>query len=47
VPACHFLRRIDRVIDFGFVLARLASSYRHTGWLSIDPELMLRMLLIG
>jgi transposase len=47
VPADHLLRRIDRVIDFGFVRAKLAPSYSHTGRPSIDPELMLRMLLIG
>ncbi len=47
VPTGHLLRRIDKVIDFGFVRAKLASSYSDTGRPSIDPELMLRMLLIG
>jgi transposase len=47
VPVDHLLRRIDRVIDFSFVRTKLASSYSHTGRPSIDPELMLRMLLIG
>jgi transposase len=47
VPIDHLLRRIDRAIDFGFVRAKLAASYSHTGRPSIDPGLMLRMLLIG
>lgn len=47
VPADHLLRRVDRVIDFGFVRAKLAASYSYTGRPSIDPELMLRMLLVG
>lgn len=47
VPADHLLRRIDAAVDFGFVHARLTASYSHTGRPSIDPELMLRMLLVG
>ena len=47
VPADHLLRRIDAAVDFGFVHARLAASYSHTGRPSVDPELMLRMLLVG
>jgi transposase len=47
VPPDHLLRRIDAVVDFGFVHARLAASYSHTGRPSVDPELMLRMLLVG
>lgn len=47
VPAGHLLRRIDAVPDFGFVHAALAGYYSSTGRPSVDPELMLRMLLIG
>ncbi len=47
VPADHLLRRIDRVIDLGFVREALAGSYSATGRPSVDPELMMRMLLVG
>jgi len=38
---------IDKHIDFGFVHERLKDSYSDTGRPSIDPELLLRILLIG
>jgi transposase len=47
VPADHLLKCIDGLLDFGFVRAPLAASYNSTGRPSVDPELMLRMLLIG
>jgi transposase len=47
VPADHLLRRIDGLFDFGFVREALAASYSTSGRPSIDPELMLRMLLVG
>ncbi|WP_375244912.1 transposase [Sphingomonas parapaucimobilis] len=47
VPADHLLKRIDGLLDFGFVRGALAASYSSTGRPSVDPELMLRMLLVG
>src|SRR3984885_9459954 len=47
VPADHPLRALDAVLDFGRVRTVLADHYSHTGRPSIDPELMLRMLLVG
>jgi len=47
VPDGHFLRHVDRFIDFGPLRADLASLYSHTGRPSIDPELLIRMLLVG
>ncbi len=47
VPENHLLRLIDKHIDFGFVRERLKESYSDTGRPSIDPELLLRILLIG
>jgi transposase len=41
------LRLVDKHIDFGFVRDRLKDSYSETGRPSIDPELLLRILLIG
>jgi transposase len=47
VPENHLLRLIDQHIDFGFVRERLKDSYSDTGRPSIDPELLLRIVLIG
>ncbi len=46
VPADHLVRRIDAVLDFGWLRSKLARFYSHTGRPSIDPELMLRMLIL-
>jgi transposase len=47
VPANHLLRLIDKHISFAFVREKLEESYSDTGRPSIDPELLLRILLIG
>jgi transposase len=47
VPGDHPLRQIDAVLNFDRVRLALAGHYSATGSPSIDPELMLRMLLIG
>ena len=47
VPAGHFLRKIDAALDLSWLRAELSPSYSHTGCPSVDPELMIRMLLIG
>ncbi len=47
VPQTHLLRLIDRHVDFGFLRNRLRPLYSETGRPSVDPELMIRMLLIG
>jgi transposase len=47
VPENHLLRLIEKHISFGFVRQRLRASYSETGRASIDPELPLRILLIG
>jgi len=47
VPADHLLRGIDRFLDLTVLRQRLAPFYSHTGRPSIDPELMVRMLLVG
>ena len=47
VPNDHFLRAIDKFADLGFVREHLKDYYSHTGRPSIDPELMVRMLLVG
>jgi transposase len=46
VPADHLLKRIDRVLDLSDLRRHLAPFYSHTGRPSVDPELMIRMLVI-
>jgi transposase len=47
VPADHMLRSIDRFVDLSGIRAHLASYYSSTGRPSVDPELMIRMLIVG
>jgi transposase len=47
VPETHLLRLIDKHISLAFVREKLKESYSDTGRPSIDPELLLRILLIG
>lgn len=47
VPLDHPLRALDAVLDFHRVRTVLADHYSRTGRPSIDPELILRMLLVG
>jgi transposase len=47
IPENHLLRLIDRSVDFSFVRERLKSFYSPLGRPSIDPEVLLRLLLVG
>lgn len=47
VPETHLLRLIEKHISVAFVREKLKESYSQTGRSSIDPELLLRILLIG
>ena len=47
VPADHLLRSIDRFVDLSGIREQLRPFYSETGRPSIDPELMIRMLIIG
>jgi transposase len=47
VPADHLLRSIDRFVEFGDVRRELAAFYSTMGRPSVDPELMIRMLIVG
>jgi Transposase domain (DUF772) len=47
VPANHLLRGIDQFFDLTDLRAYLAPFYSHIGRPSIDPELMIRMLVVG
>jgi transposase len=47
VPASHLLRGVNQFFDLADLRAYLAPFYSHTGRPSIDPELMIRMLIVG
>ena len=47
VPGDHLVRRIDSVLDLSWLHGELHPYYSHTGRPSIDPELMMRMLILG
>ena len=47
VAVDHLLRKIDAVLDLSGLRRELAPFYSHTGRPSVDPELMIRMLLVG
>ena len=45
VPSDHLLRSIDRFVDLSDIRDHLRPFYSETGRPSIDPELMIRMLI--
>jgi len=47
VPDDHLVRKIDAVLDLSWVHAELAPHYPTVGRPSVDPVLMIRMLIIG
>jgi transposase len=47
VPADHLVRQIDAILDLSWVHRELRPYCSHTGRPSIDPVLMIRMLLVG
>jgi transposase len=47
VPEDHLVRKIDTALDLSWLRSELASHYSSTGRPSIDPELMIRMLVVG
>ena len=47
VPSDHLLRNIDAVLELSWLRSELAPYYSHTGCPSVDPELLIRMLIVG
>ena len=47
VPADHLLRSIDRFVELGELRRELAPFYSAIGRPSVDPELTIRMLIVG
>jgi transposase len=46
VPEDHFLRRLEKLVSFDFVRDITKDYYSYTGKPSIDPVVLLKMLLI-
>jgi transposase len=47
VPQDHLLRAVDRYLDLSDFRSHLQKFYSHIGRPSVDPELIIRMLIIG
>ncbi len=47
VPNDHLLRSIDRFVELDGLREHLRPYYSDEGRPSVDPELMIRMLLVG
>ena len=47
MPEEHFLRRLDGLMDFSFIYQRVEGLYSHRGRPSIDPVVVVKMLLLG
>src|SRR6201998_4210292 len=47
VPEDHLVRKIDAALDLSWLRGELAAQYSSMGRPSIDPELMIRMLVVG
>ena len=47
VPSDHLLRSIDRFVELDGLRRDLAAFYSDIGRPSVDPELMIRMLMVG
>ena len=47
MPEKHFLRDLDRLVDFDFVYEKVEALYSRTGRPSVDPVVIVKMLLLG
>jgi transposase len=46
-PKTHLVRKIEAALDLTWLHGELAPHYSSMGRPSIDPELMIRMLVVG
>jgi len=46
VPQNHLLRQVEAAIDFDFIYELVADSYSHTGRPSIDPVVLVKIVMI-
>jgi transposase len=47
IPPNHLVRKLDALLDFAAIRQSLRPFYSQIGRPSVDPELMIRMLLLG
>lgn len=47
IPSDHILRLINQHVEFSLIRSKVEHLYSHTGRPSVDPEVMMRMLLVG
>jgi len=47
VPEDHLVRKVDAALDLSWLRGELAPHYSSIGRPSIDPELMIRMLIVN
>jgi transposase len=47
MPETHFLRDLDRLVSFDFIYDKISDLYSSTGRPSVDPVVLIKMLLIG
>ena len=47
IPEAHLLRRIKNCVNFDFIYEKAAPYYSPIGRKSIDPVVLIKMLLIG
>lgn len=47
IPEDHLLKRIKNCVNFDFIYEKTAPYYSHVGRKSIDPVVLIKMLLIG
>ena len=47
VPSDHLLRTLERLISFDWVRDKTRKYYSHTGKPSVDPTVLVKMLIIG
>ena len=47
MPQEHFLRDLDRYVDFNFIYDKVEALYSNTGRPSVDPVMLVKMMLIG
>ncbi len=46
-PQDHLMRSIDRFVGLSTIRAQLTDFYSHTRRPSVDPKLLIRMLIVG
>jgi len=47
MPQDHFLRDLDKYVDFSFIYEKVAHLYSNLGRRSVDPVVLVKMLLLG